>query len=118
MHFAIATIEDPLQNATVFAIAWPQVSAIFILTKPVHIEDSRQLGCFRLLPDFQPVRKVVSHVISAKREHGHGIAAKLSYLSGGSGGRLTAGGCAQERTMLPVEGLRDQRNHSCPPTTE
>src|SRR5690242_3542941 len=101
MGGSIAALEDPFQNAAVLAVSRPQKS-LFIFAKPVHVKNPGQLGPVGG-SNLQPVSKVIAHVVSTKREHGHGIAAKLSHLARRGSGRFAAGRGTEEYAVLPVE---------------
>src|SRR5271165_2000096 len=117
MDFAVATLKDPFEDAAVFAVAGPQKLSILVLAKPVHVENLWQL-CVRLGSHLEPVRKVIPHVIAAKRKHGHGIVAQATNLSGDGGRGFAADNGAEEGAMLPVEGFGDQRNNTFASSTE
>src|SRR5208283_2543347 len=120
LHLTVAALEDPLQHAAVFTITGPEEFSlfIFILAKPVDVENLWQLRWICERSYLEPVGKVVAHVIAAEGEHGHGIAAQLSDFSRDRGRGLAADGCAEESAMLPVEGFRDERNNSGAPAAE
>src|SRR5277367_3346341 len=118
MHLAVAPLKDPLQHAAVFTITRPQVLTMFVLARPVDVENLRQLGRVGTRANFKPVREVIAHVVSAKWKHRHGVAAQLAHFPGDRGGRLAAGGCAQKSSVLPVERFRNQWNNSGAAPTE
>ena len=64
------------------------------------------------------MREVASHVIATEGQHGHWIATESSNLSGGGGGRLAARGGAEKGSMLPIEGLRDERDNTTAASAE
>src|SRR4030095_7190012 len=64
-------VHDPLQYAHVFAEAGPHEVSVFILAKPVHMEDTRRFAQRTLHPD--PMPEIVAHVITAERQHGHRV---------------------------------------------
>src|SRR5271157_2973388 len=75
MNLAIAALKDPFQYAAVFAETRPEELAamVFILAKPVDVEDPWELRRGAQSSHLEPVREVVAHVIAAEGEHGHGI---------------------------------------------
>src|SRR5947208_11934174 len=75
----VASFKDPFQYAAVFPVTRPQELTFLVFAKPVHDENLRHL-CAWSRTDFEPVRKVTSHVIAAEWQHGHGIAAQLSHF--------------------------------------
>src|ERR1051326_8693259 len=88
---AVSAIDDPLQNAHVFAEAWPHEFTVSVLAEPVHMEDPRRFGQAALHLD--PVTEVIAHVIAAERQHRHGIAANLADgANNGRSGFRTHGG--------------------------
>src|SRR4029077_6873134 len=112
VHLSVTTLKNPFQNAAVFAEARPQKLAIRILTKPVDVENFRQLRWLRVLTYLEPMAEVVAHVVAAEPQHGPGIAAQLSGFPRDGGGGLAAHGRAQKSSMPPIESFRDQRNDS------
>ena len=58
------------------------------------------------------MREIISHVVSTKGKHGHGITAELPDGTRCGCGGLAAGGCAQECAVLPVKGLDNERDNS------
>src|SRR6266581_9690921 len=73
---AMRAIDDPLQHAHIFAEARPHKISVLVFAKPVHMKHSGSFAKRTLHKD--PMTKIVTHVIAAKREHGHGIAAHLA----------------------------------------
>src|SRR5438270_60568 len=73
---AVNAINDPFQDAHILAKAWPNELAIGIFTEPVDVEDPRSETERSLHPE--PVPEIIAHVIPAKRQHGHRIAADLT----------------------------------------
>jgi hypothetical protein len=69
-------VNDPLEHAHIFAETGPQKLPVGILAEPI---DQKNAGRFadRAL-HFDPVAKIVAHMIAAEREHRHGIAADLA----------------------------------------
>src|ERR1700722_10632092 len=103
---ATDTVDDPLEDAHVFAVAGPEEFAVIALAEPVDVEDARGGGEVAL--HAEPVTEVVAHVIAAEGEHGHGVA---TYFAGDAGrGRsgLGAHGGADVDAGGPVEGLIDE----------
>src|SRR5688572_25849147 len=103
-----ATVNDPLQHAHVLRKAWPDVFASRILAKPVDAKDARRMS--NSLAHAQPVREIVSHVIAAKRDHGHRIAPHDADLAGDRCGRFRAKRRAHVDTFLPRLRFDDQRH--------
>ena len=91
---------------------------MFILAEPVHVINPGELCRPCLLPDFQPVCKIITHVVSAKGKHGHGVATQLPDLACCSRGGFTAGRCAEKGSVLPVERFRHKRNNAGAASTE
>ena len=110
-------LEDPLQHAAILAIARPQEFAVFILPEPVHVEDLWQPGAGRG-SHLEPMAEVVAHVVTAERQHGHRVAPQLADGSSRGRGGFTAHGCAQEGSVLPIEGLANQRHDAGAPSAE
>src|SRR5271165_1454438 len=80
LRVAAHAVHDPLQNAHILRIARPEEFPVAILSEPVDMEDSWRGAKIALHSD--PMPEVISHVVAAKRQHGHRIATNLS---GGSG---------------------------------
>ena len=59
VDFAVAALKDPFQHAAVFAIARPQklTTLLFILAKPVDVENSRKLRRAGGSSHLQPVEQ-------------------------------------------------------------
>ena len=70
---AAATVQDPLDDPQVLAVARPEKLAILVGPEPVHVEDLGRTG--HSFPKVQPVLEVVGHVVAAERQHGHWVAA-------------------------------------------
>src|ERR1700735_4705577 len=115
---AVAALKDTFQYAAVFAVPRPKEFAILVLAKPVDVENLRELRSAGASAHPEPVRKVVAHVVAAKCEHGHGIAAKLSHFSRNGGGGLAAYCCTQKSTVLPIESFCDEGDNSGAPSAE
>src|SRR5262245_34730489 len=64
------------------------------------------------------MREVVTHVVAAKWEHRHGIAAKLTDFTRRSSGGFAARRGAKEGSMLPVKCLGDQWHNRPSPAAE
>ena len=75
MHLTVTALKDPFQHAAIFAIAWPKEFASLVLAKPVNVKNLRQLGRAGERSHLEPMRKVIAHVVAAKRKHSHGITA-------------------------------------------
>ena len=73
VHIAVATGNDPLQNAQVLAKARPQKLTFGILAEPVDVEYLRQV--FEVFAKREPMCPVVSKVVAAERLHRHWVAA-------------------------------------------
>src|SRR5579863_6323711 len=66
----------------------------------------------------QPVGEVIAHVISAKGEHGHGIAAQGADFGGDGSGGFAAGGGSEESSVLPIERFGDEGNDAAAASAE
>src|SRR5262245_54095318 len=115
-HLAMHAPEYPAQHAQVLAKTGPQELAFGILAEPVHPEDQRRLG--EPLPHTEPVAEIVSHVVAAKRQHGHRITPYYANRASCRGRGLRRHRGAEEYPMLPVERLIDQRNQVSTAATE
>src|SRR5437867_12870482 len=72
-------IDNPFEDAHVFAVTGPEKFAFGIFAEPVHVEDARRdAECARHL---DPVTEIIARVIAAEWQHGHWIA---SYFADGS----------------------------------
>src|SRR5258705_2398490 len=100
---AVDTIDHPLQDAGVLAIARPEEAALRVAPEPVHPEDFRRVDQSR--PHGKPVREVAPHVVAAERDHGHGIATDHADLAGDGRGGLRAHGRPEEYAVLAAEAL-------------
>src|SRR5437879_4590143 len=118
VRLAVAPLKYPLQHAAILAIARPQELAVFVLTEPVHVINLRQLRWLELRADLEPVCEVITHVVAAEREHGHGVAAELADCARSRGCRFAAGSRAQKSAVLPVEGFSNQGDDARTPATE
>ena len=107
-HPAMDAVDDPLEDAHVLCVAGPEEAAVLVLAEPVDVEDARGDGERAL--HFDPVAEVVSHVVAAEGQHGHGVAADPACGRAGCGGGLRAHGCAGVDAGGPVEGLVDERD--------
>src|SRR6185436_20763456 len=103
----LATIHDPFQHPHVLAVPWPEKLAAAILSEPVDAEDPRWM--FQRAPDSEPMVEVVADVISAERQHCHGIPAYLADLRSRGRGGLRAERGGHVYTLGPVEAFSDQR---------
>src|ERR1700690_3138987 len=112
-----AAFEDPLQHATVLSVAGPQKFSILGGAEPIDVINSGKLRALAR-SNFQVVREVITHVVAAEGKHSHRVAAELAHLSGGCGGGFAADGCAQERSMLPVEGFGNKWHDARAPAAE
>src|SRR3954470_19033040 len=77
----LTALHDPLQYTHVFAVPWPQEFAILTLAKPVHGKNAGRVR--DAAPHAEPVREIITHVITAERQHGHRVSAHLAYFCSG-----------------------------------
>ena len=98
-------LEDPLEDAGVFAVAGPEVMAVLSVEEPVDVVDAGEFGARCHL---EPVGKVVAHVVAAKGEHGEGIVAEFADFAFGGGSRFGGDAGAEEDAVLPSEGFEDE----------
>src|ERR1700730_7640030 len=101
-------IDNPFQNLHVLAETRPDELTLCILAKPIYVKDARRHGEHAL--HFEPMPKVVAHVVATERKHGHGVAAYLTLGAFGRGGHLGAHGRAHVNAGTPIECLKDQRH--------
>src|SRR5579883_2960140 len=80
VDLVVAALENPLQHAAVLAVAGPEEFPVLIGTEPVHVENLGKLRRGGTLADGEPVGEVVSHVVAAEGQHGHGAAAAVVSL--------------------------------------
>src|ERR1700686_2776305 len=85
-------VYDPAQNTKVLAEAGPQELTLVVLAETVHIKHPGCYGERSLHPD--PGTEIVAHMVAAKRQHRHGIAANLAKRPGGGSRGLRAHGRA------------------------
>src|SRR6267378_7188973 len=79
-RLAFNTLDDPLQDANIFAVSWPEEFSVGALAEPVYVEDFRRAG--NTLSHLEPMAEIIGHVIAAEGQHGHGIAARNAHRSG------------------------------------
>ena len=70
------------------------------------------------LADVEPVGHVVAGVVAHERQHGERVEADLADRAGRGGGLLRAHDRAEERAVLPVERLGDERDVGGPAAAE
>jgi len=99
-------LDDPAEWAHVVAEAWPHPFGVPVLAEPVDVEDARGLG--ELALHFDPMAKIVAHVVAAEGEHGHWVAADSANITLGCGRHFRACRGAEVDAVTPVKGLRDQ----------
>src|SRR5271170_467424 len=73
---AADTVDDPLEDAHVFAVAGPEEAAVGRFAEPVDVEDAWRGGEVAL--HLEPVTEVVAHVVTAEGQHSHRIAPHLA----------------------------------------
>src|SRR5580698_8413136 len=112
----MSAVDNPFEHAHVFAESGPDESTVRVFAEPVHMEYRR--GFSQPALHFKPMTQVVAHVVPAKREHGHGVAAHFTRGSRRGGRSFRAHGCSDVNAGTPVEGLIYQRHGSCPPAAE
>jgi len=69
---ALAPIDDPFEGAHVFAETGPENFSIRVLAEPVHVKNERRIG--QALAGPEPMPEIFADVVTAKRQHRHGIA--------------------------------------------
>ena len=106
VHAELAALDDPFEDAGIVAEARPEEFAVGVFAEPVDVENAWQV--FDVVAHFQPVGKVVAHVVAAEWEHGHGVAANLPKRANGGGGHFGTDGRTDVNTVDPVEGLEDE----------
>src|SRR5258705_35854 len=75
---------NPFSTADIFAVAGPQEFSVVAAAEPIHVKNfGRAQDAFA---HFQPVAKIVSHVVATEGQHGHGIAAHHTNIAGCGGG--------------------------------
>src|ERR1039458_10079618 len=60
----LTALHHPFQDAHVVAVTRPEKFSLGGLAKPVHMKNSRQM--FHQPAHFEPVRKIIAHVVTAK----------------------------------------------------
>ena len=68
----LATINNPFENAHIFAVTRPNKFPAFIFAEPIYVKNFGKI--FNFLSKIKPVLEVSSHIVAAKREHRHWIA--------------------------------------------
>ena len=101
-------VDDPFEHAHVVAETGPEEAAVVVAAEPVHAEDARGIG--DALAHVHPVAEIEGHVVAAKGQHGHRVAAHLPDLARGGGGGLAAHRRADVNAVRPVERLVDERH--------
>ena len=107
---ALEALHDPLQDPGVLAETGPQELALGVAPEPVDVEDLREFVGSGALPEVDPVPEVVADVVSDERQHRHRVAAQHADGALGCRGGLGGAGGAHEHAVLPVPGLRHQRD--------
>src|SRR5690349_6489849 len=62
--------------------------------------------------------EVIAHVVAAERQHSHRVATKLSDFARSRCRGFAAGGGAEERAVLPVEGFGHERHDAATTSAE
>src|ERR1700751_4051968 len=73
-------IDNPFEYAHVLAIPGPKELALVILPEPVHMKHPRCQAQVSLQSD--PMSEILAHVVTAEREHCHGIAPYFTNRAG------------------------------------
>src|SRR5579883_604747 len=97
---AARAVYDPFQHAHVLTEAGPHKLSVGVLAEPVYMEDARSFAQIAL--HLNPMTEVIAHVIAAKRQHGHGIAADIAGCAGRSRRRLRAHRGADVYARAPI----------------
>src|SRR2546421_313702 len=105
---AMTTVHNPFEDAHVLAKSGPEKVPGLIFAEPIDMIDPRRI--FNPPPHIEPVTKVITHIITAKREHGHRVPAQLAGAALSRGGHLRAHGGARINAVDPVESFKDQRH--------
>jgi len=112
----LSTLDDPLEDTSVFTETRPQELLVGISAEEVDHEDEGLLG--ELLADGEVVLDIISGVVAHEGEHGEGVVTESTFLDVElSGGRLRADGGTGVHTSGPVEGLVDEGNVRSATTT-
>ena len=107
--FAFATIQNPHQHAHVVAKARPDEVAFIVGAEPVDVEDLRSFVA-QLFAHVKPVLEVIAHMVTAERQHCHGVTADNANSARSSRSGLRSHDRAYEYAMLPVSCLVNQRS--------
>ena len=100
----IGAVEDPFENADVFAVTWPDELSVFILAEPVDGIDLRKLVLVGHFAHVEPMLDVVADMIADEWQHCEWIAADLAeFVADDGGGDFAAHDRSEENTVLPVE---------------
>src|SRR5690349_821054 len=100
-------VDDPLENAHVFAKARPEELPVSAFSKPVYAKDLRRIR--QLCTDVQPMLEILADVISAEWQHRHRIASHLANCAGRGRGSFRCHGGAKVNTMSPIKCLIEQQ---------
>src|SRR5581483_3882777 len=100
-------VNDPLQNSHVLAETGPDKMSVRILAEPIHVKNARR-ETERALHR-EPMPEVIAHVITAKRQHRHRIAAHPADGSRSSSSGFRSHGCSYIDAGAPIECLVDER---------
>ena len=82
------------------------------------MENLGQLALLGLLADGKPVVPVVSHVVTAERQHGEGVETELTEATLSGSGHLGRNGRADHDTVVPRVSLEDERGLGLATTAE
>src|SRR2546422_818805 len=105
---AVTAVYDPFEDAHVFAEAGPHEFSTLVFAEPVDMENARRTD--DRFSHVHPMREVITHVVTAERQHGHGIAADNTLRTARRGGGFGAHRGAYVDAMDPIEGLIDERH--------
>ena len=80
--FTVGAIEDPFEDADVFAVAWPDELSVVVFAEPVDGVDLRQLVWIGGFAHVEPVLDVITDVVADEWQHGEWVAAHFAELVG------------------------------------
>ena len=113
---AVTTAKNPFQHAHVVAKAGPQEFAVVAFAEPVDVENLRQLhaGLF----ETEPVREIITEVVTAEGLHRHRVAAHHADRAGRSGRGFRGHRRAGQHAVGPTFGFQHQRHQRGTAATE